>query len=116
VVLVVVVTGVVVVEETAPQSAQHVGLALTVPPCAVHSSAERLMLHFAPLTQSRDVVHETAGFLRQVPVLLSHGPNFGLRHATAPSLPQVERAAQRTTAPTHSSETSPLAAFATQLT
>jgi hypothetical protein len=35
VVLVVVVTGVVVVE-TAPQSAQHVGLALTVPPRAVH--------------------------------------------------------------------------------
>jgi hypothetical protein len=100
VVLVVVVTGVVVVEETAPQSAQHVGLALTVPPCAVHSSAERLMLHFAPLHAVARRGARDGGFLAAGPgAPVTHGPNFGLRHATAPSLPHVERAAQRTTAP-----------------
>jgi hypothetical protein len=74
------------------------------------------MLHFAPLTQSRDVVHETAGFFRHVPVCRSQGPLFGRMHATAPSFPHDERAAQRTTAPRHSSDTRVLAASATQLT
>jgi cyanophycinase-like exopeptidase len=100
-----------------PQAAQQVLLPLTVPPLALQSSADRLMLHFMPITQSFDLSQERAGFLRQVPVLGSHPPlRFGRRQATAPSLPHVDRAAQRTTAPRHSSETSSCAAAATQLT
>jgi hypothetical protein len=87
--------------------------ALTVPPRSVHFSADRLMLHFMPLTQSRDVVQATAGFFRHVPVLRSHGPNFGRRHATKPSFTSSARRSGRPRRrPGHGS----FAASATQLT
>jgi hypothetical protein len=51
-VVVLVVATVVVV---GPHAAQQLVLPLTMPPPAVHRSADRLMLHFAPVMQSREL-------------------------------------------------------------
>ena len=81
-----------VVLEPGTHAGQQLLLVPTVPPRAVHWSAERVTRQWKPL------------------------PCLGCRHVTAPSLPQVDLAAQRTILPRHSFGTRPRSALATQLT
>jgi hypothetical protein len=70
----------------------------------VHFSADDLILHFVLTTQSVWAAQTVVASAQQVAVAsAAHGvpqvPKRGIWHVTKPGLPQIERAAQRWTAP-----------------
>jgi len=96
VIVVVVVARLVVV--VVVQAVQQVLLVPTAPPAVWQLSAEEAMLHAMP--QSLSAPQLTLGAFVQVPLAGSQVPR-GVWQATAPGLPQVDRAAQRMIRPTH---------------